>query len=721
MGATDSKLAFRKSVFRLFEENNISNADDDYWTLFWTLPETANDVFSLVSATDIRRARDTAKCNLEILLDKTIQRMHAIIYDPAFLSGQNTTLQLLNCTRILVRILPFLFEQANEEWESSFFWLQRQDTSINAGSTCRGDHLLSLVVRALFMPGFTLPANLKLENQNTNYVIWETGIGSSAPIGSFRDNESNRVEILRLLLVLLSKSMYIPTSQFLSKQADDRWLHNLAFNSEKKVVMCLLCSLLNTSCNYNPLAWGGTSASTVFSDTREQLVTLSARVLCLALDAYSPASLQYLTESEIETDACHVDNSDSTQSIIKEWECAAQGNLFLYYTSKIHRAQDFQFLIDGIYRTLSYPLQGFNTYLPTSIKRSPCYYEMTTLCWKLMQFNSRFRTYLVETERSFDLMVAVLYHSVENRSDTSQLGLVRVSILVLQCLSVNRRFGDKINKVFEEASYAALPSIIKVDASAPFKGTYADFLILSLFKLIATTNGQLSILYPSFITIINNVSPYLKCISVPASTKLISLFGSFSAPGFLAADENNPAIVQYFVELFGNVIQCHASENAHFLYCLLQNRSKFERLANFDLDDSANEAVITVSEKAMGKMPHVSRTPSSSSLGFVPNKQWLNLWRDRWHLGPLLEWIRQASEAIATLTEEQSLSAIRAFVVNREYCPKQQQHIRHIPWSQSVVIGARSALWAHVYLTTPTAISPWHGSSIRLFQIKTQK
>ncbi|CAO3615220.1 unnamed protein product [Mucor hiemalis] len=64
MGATDSKLAFRKGVFRLFEERNVPVNADDYWTLFWTLPETIDDVYTLVGSTDIRKARDGARENL---------------------------------------------------------------------------------------------------------------------------------------------------------------------------------------------------------------------------------------------------------------------------------------------------------------------------------------------------------------------------------------------------------------------------------------------------------------------------------------------------------------------------------------------------------------------------------------------------------------------------------------------------------------------------------
>ncbi|KAI8071222.1 high-temperature-induced dauer-formation protein-domain-containing protein [Gongronella butleri] len=717
MGATDSKLAFRKSVFQLFEEKNISSAADDFWSKFWTLPETANDVFSLVSVADIRRTRDTARGNLEILIDKVVRQMHAIVHDPKFPSEEHSALHLLNCCRVLTRVLPLLFEQGDDNWEKTFFWSQSSSASTNL--PCRGDALLSLVIRCLFLTGFTLPSNLKLESQNINFVIWETGIGSSTPIGSFRDNESNRVEVLRLLLVLLSKSMYFPASQYLIKQNADRWLQSLVSSTEKRVVLCLLCSLLNTSCNYNPLTWGGASAAVVFNDTREQLVTLSIRTLALLLDAYSPASMQHLAESPLD-DTLAI--AEGASSVAKEWDLASQHNLFIYYMSKIHRAQDFQFLMDGFYRTLSYPLQGFNTYFPSSIKRNLCYYEMTTLCWKIIQINSRFRSYLVETERAYDLMVAVLHHAMENRLDPSQLGQVRVSCLVLQCLSLDRRFGDKINKVFEASSYTALPSSVQIDGVADFKGTYADFLILSLYKLIATTGGQLSILYPCFISIISNLAPYLKHISLASSTKLLSLFGSFSAPGFLLADSRNPVLAQYLLDTFTSVIRSHGSENVPLLYCIVQSNAKFERLNALDLADWTGQAnpppsPPTLETRDDGKGP-VTRPSIAPGTGFVPTDAWLQEWRQQWPLDSILLWLEHLLPAIDGLDETRAQSVIKSYVTKQEHLPQIVHQFRPIPWSQAVVVGTRSAFWAHVYLTTPAATSPWQSTAIRLFQIK---
>jgi hypothetical protein len=37
----------------------------------------------------------------------------------------------------------------------------------------------------------------------------ETGVGSTSPIGSSKENDSNKTETLRLLLAFISKSMYM--------------------------------------------------------------------------------------------------------------------------------------------------------------------------------------------------------------------------------------------------------------------------------------------------------------------------------------------------------------------------------------------------------------------------------------------------------------------------------------------------------------------------------
>lgn len=189
------------------------------------------------------------------------------------------------------------------------------------------------------MAGFTLPPTMMTPESRVNYVIWETGVGSSTPIGSSRDNDMNRTEVLRLLTVLLSRSMYISPSQILTKK--DPWLEYMVSKTERKVVLAFLCSMINTSCKYNPMGWTAVPYNHImYTDPREQLVAVCLRILLIVLDYRSPEVIQSDNNSTENTD--HAETMD---------------NAFRYYLSKLHRAQDFQFLIDGIYRILSNPMQ----------------------------------------------------------------------------------------------------------------------------------------------------------------------------------------------------------------------------------------------------------------------------------------------------------------------------------------------------------------------------
>jgi hypothetical protein len=82
-----------------------------------------------------------------------------------------------------------------------------------------------------------------------------------------------------------------------------------------------------------------------------------------------------------------------------------------------------------------------------------------------------------------------------------------------------------------------------------------NYNIQTIFSLIATSRGTLSTLYPALIKTITNISPYLKNISSLTSSKLLSLFNSMSAPGFLLADESNHHLIEYLLEALNNTIQ----------------------------------------------------------------------------------------------------------------------------------------------------------------------
>ena len=148
----------------------------------------------------------------------------------------------LNCIRVLTRILPFIYEVDHlEAWEEKFFWSVRrkrtrkgqilksevlfdeaqpegenetkQETDEFEDAKPLAEELLDTLVDMLFFADFTLPINERFKSKVT-YSIWQSGVGCNTPMSSTKEFESNRTEILRLLLTLSSRSMYMPASQF---------------------------------------------------------------------------------------------------------------------------------------------------------------------------------------------------------------------------------------------------------------------------------------------------------------------------------------------------------------------------------------------------------------------------------------------------------------------------------------------------------------------------
>ena len=124
----------------------------------------------------------------------------------------------------------------------------------------------------------------------------EKGVGSTADPGPSQQYESNKTEVLRLLLVLLSRQIYVPPSALFTSPAS----YTLHFVQKlpRRDVLTVLCSLMNTAMNathpgsanvmgtvagrlpYNHLLMKG-------EDPRTALVSTCFQVLCVLLDFQS--------------------------------------------------------------------------------------------------------------------------------------------------------------------------------------------------------------------------------------------------------------------------------------------------------------------------------------------------------------------------------------------------------------------------------------------------
>ena len=75
------------------------------------------------------------------------------------------------------------------------------------------EELVDTLIDLLFFHGFTLPLSDRSRTK-VSYSIWSSGVGCNTPMSSTKELESNRTEVLKLLLALSSKAMYMPASEY---------------------------------------------------------------------------------------------------------------------------------------------------------------------------------------------------------------------------------------------------------------------------------------------------------------------------------------------------------------------------------------------------------------------------------------------------------------------------------------------------------------------------
>ncbi|KGB74694.2 hypothetical protein CNBG_0532 [Cryptococcus deuterogattii R265] len=660
----DAQLKFKtgpNGVKRLSGPEVIPRTDVTYWAQWYTLFPSPHDVYSLLSAHDIRHALHTNPANLATLVHHLAHHLFTLVPSPLFPhpasatpAAQDLTKEALNCLRVLGRVLGVVYEAEGgdmrdgdeESFAAKYLWNKEtapaadhfviQDSDSDHGDDeardmgarafratidqpasppphpqpindpltqpreSGGDHqnrdqdeylpslaerLFSCTIDLLFCAGFTLPQSVSEDqNDKINYVIWERGVGSTIKIGSSPELDRNKTEVLRFLLILLSSPLYTPPTSLTTTPNPP--LFTLTHTLERRLVLSLLCSFLNTSLTRDPADTtgpGGSSGGLAgivgglgklgslgglglrAGEERKTLVRLCMSVLLVALD--------YKMEGGAGAGHETVTGGGPVMGEGKE------ENAFRYFLSKLHRKEDFTFILDGILAILAeYHASLTNGYLPGGVgvgvgkKDVGCLLETYILLWRLVDLNKRFKAHLLEQSgKTVDLVVYILVTCLELKDDPAQNGLLRLLSYLLQTLSANEPFGKSLNQTIR----MAIPARWGVIGSA------VDFMIVSIYS-IATTPG-LNPLFPALTISIANISPYITHIGVQASARLLGLFKAFSAPNFLLGDEGHPRLVYYLLETFNSVLYYQLNANPNLVYAILRSHNDFQTLATFTL------------------------------------------------------------------------------------------------------------------------------------------
>ncbi|KAK6109919.1 High-temperature-induced dauer-formation family protein [Brugia pahangi] len=544
MGNSGSKINFRKAVVELTTKKSKVEEDAFWEELCASNINSAADIFSLITAEDVRSLRDNSPSNLAALCYKTVDRITTACNSPSAISST----KVLNCIRLLTRVCPYLFEDS--DWKCFFWSLPPAEENEQFPHQPLAYALISALTDLLFCPEFTVSSlrnhpggSDDLSAIDSCEYIWEAGVGFATKPPQVAEHDQRRTEILKLLLTCFSEVIYVSVSD----ENRMRWIARFT-SAENRHVLPLFTSLLNIVCAYDPVGFGVPYNYLLFTDTREPLVQTALQVLIVCLD-------------------------NETQSSDKKNEYA--DNFFINYLSRIHREEDFEFMLKGMTRLLTNPLVA--TYLPSSTKKITCHQELLVLLWKCCEYNQKFMFYLLKTSDVLEVLVPILFHISASRNDPARVGLIHMGVFIILLLSGERNFGVRLNKPYTPRAAIDVQS---------FTGTHADLLILVFHKLITTGNHRLQSLFDCLLTIIVNVSPYLKSISMIAANKLIHLIEAFSTPWFLFSSPTNHLLIFFLLEVLNNIIQYQFDGNSNLVYTIIRKRQVFYQLANLSSDSA---------------------------------------------------------------------------------------------------------------------------------------
>uniref|UniRef100_G1P0D5 HID1 domain containing n=1 Tax=Myotis lucifugus TaxID=59463 RepID=G1P0D5_MYOLU len=596
MGSADSKLNFRKAVIQLTTKTQpVEATDDAFWDQFWADTATSvQDVFALVPAAEIRAVREESPSNLATLCYKAVEKL--VQGAESGCHSEKEKQIVLNCSRLLTRVLPYIFE--DPDWRG-FFW----STVPGAG---RGETGREPGPGQEPGPATLLQASLGLRECGAGRVGLDSfSLGPSAsPTCSLLDTvwyhmaqrsqyltASPRTELLKLVQRCFSEAMYLPPAP--DSGSTNPWVQFFC-STENRHALPLFTSLLNTVCAYDPVGYGIPYNHLLFSDSREPLVEEAAQVLIVTLDHDSASS------------ASPTDGT-TTGTAMDDVDPPGPENLFVNYLSRIHREEDFQFILKGIARLLSNPL--LQTYLPNSTKKIQFHQELLVLFWKLCDFNKKFLFFVLKSSDVLDILVPILYFLNDARADQSRVGLMHIGVFILLLLSGERNFGVRLNK----------PYSVRVPMDIPvFTGTHADLLIVVFHKIITSGHQRLQPLFDCLLTIVVNVSPYLKSLSMVAANKLLHLLEAFSTTWFLFSAAQNHHLVFFLLEVFNNIIQYQFDGNSNLVYAIIRKRSVFHQLANLPTDPPAIHKALQRRRKAPEPLSRTSSQEGASMEGSRP-------------------------------------------------------------------------------------------------------
>ena len=503
-----------------------------------------------------------------------------------------------------------------------------------------------------------------------------------------------------------------------------RWL-GVATAADSPNAVCLFYSLFNTVISFDPKQGIGAAFA---NDAHTKLVNLSAQILCVLLDCGLSGDPEPV-KNEIDEPIVEYDVASKTGF-----------NIFRTIVARIDSRKELTIIYHGLTRLLWNVHESKNTMIPGSKEGLQCYQEVLVIFWKFLEENPLFLNHVLMDCDVTEIVVPVCYLMYSNRKDPSQVGLIHICTFLLLKLSGERSFGVGVNRPFN----TRLPCDIPI-----FGGGHADLISITLHKLVVNGSFKLVPLYSCFFTIICNISPYWRSMSLVAAVKLVNLFEVLASPKFLFSEYKAFNHLALLLEVFNNVIQYQYQGSQHLVYAIIRRKEIFGRLATMSLVkaealcDKAYGTKIKDAMKAHRKLLKMQRVNEQGesvnvedddsdeddgegpSKGyFKPTEEWLAEFKEKMpletikrllqHLTPIIDDIINREEGIV---DEGEILSILSNVTMVGLLPVPHAIvIRKYQPNQYTALWFTAYLWGIIYVGNQT-LPIFDGQAIELFQV----
>lgn len=665
MGNSDSQASFVDGVKRLLDED-VSDDDVEFWTALFTAPMSADDVFDIIEPAHVRQLRQQRPLNLQVFLRRIIKTMEEIsevgdknILPPSLKTTANTII------RLLTRVVPFLLETSpgTEDFSGNasdavvFDILWRRggykpeapppedpgdpeavaaaadgeengepapavpETAQAAAATGEGqenggpgpavpetvcaEEILWQLSRLLFLPSFTCipregPAELYVHPGATGAVdgsvAWKGGVGAPRDTSAAQSQVvcGARAEVLRCLLSCLSGPLFQTSHEFQGRPP--LWLQRFT-GGEMCHTANLFCSLMSTVFDYDPVGWGVPYGGYFHRGSEEDLVDAALQLLCVVMD-FEPRDDQDLAPSQmLVTQKSHASPQKASER---------HRNVYRQMLQQISKDEEIDFIFNGLVRLLSTVYQANQTYLPNSFRPVDFFEEALILLWHLITMNQAFMKRVAEHLDTNQIILPVLYLLQMAQGSQQLLGLLHTASFVLLILTAERSVGVRLNEVYKGKIPFTIPK---------FTGNHADVLMLTLHKAISENVAKANndALIEIMLTVVCNVSPYVKCFALESCLKMLSLIERFSRPAYLFRSPFACNGLAMLIEMANNILQYQYEGNTMFVYSVLRQKHVFDELAALELPSKYAVAEEPEAADASTSPPDDSASPADDA------------------------------------------------------------------------------------------------------------